>query len=516
MVEMLLAVDIGTTGAKSRIMDAAGKIVATSYREYGCTYPRPGWVEQDAEMLIEAAFEATAETTRKAGAAAAEIAAVSFSTQRTCSIFLDAKGKLVRPMISWQDNRPVDEVAAIEKRMGRERYHRITGLPLNTTWNLGKILWLRNNEPDHWARTAKFCQLQDFVLKRFGSGEFYTDSGAAALSGMWDIRKFAWSDEILDAFALDRALLPTVMLPGTRVGAIGSEVSARTGIPAGAAIVVGAGDQHAAMVGAGVTEKGKMSVSLGTGGLVGAFLDSCPDSPDTSANILNHSIKGHYQLEGYQAGAAGVFTWFVEQITRLESAYAQSAGLNPYQLLDSLASGVPAGAKGLMFLPYLASSCAPRWNPDARGAFLGLTFAHDHACMVRAVLEGITLEVRDILESMYRFGADADLIRILGGATKSALWNQLQADVYNRPVQTLAIPDAAVTGAAVYAGVGAGVYRDIPAGVAALVKAGRIYEPRPEAAAVYQELYGLYCLAYAGLSREFFPALAAFQRKTKV
>ncbi|MCC8181284.1 MAG: hypothetical protein LIP23_10315, partial [Planctomycetes bacterium] len=362
-------------------------------------------------------------------------------------------------------------------------------------------------------RTAKICQLQDYVLLRFGSDGHFTDAGAIGLFGMWDISKFEWSGEILSTFSIDRAMLATAALPGTRVGSIGSAVSARTGIPVGAAIVVGAGDQHSGIVGAGVVEKGRISASSGTGGLVGAYMEEYPTAIDTAANVLNHSIEGRFQLEGYQAGAAGVFTWFTEQVTRLEGAYARSIGQSVYPLLDKVAAAVPPGSRGLLFLPYLASSCAPRWNPDARGCFLGLAFAHDQACMVRAVMEGITLEVRDILESMYRYGARAEVIHILGGPTKSPFWNQLQANIYNRPVQTLKVSDAAVAGAAVFAGVGCGVYKDIRAGVEVLVKEDRVYEPEPEAAAVYDEVYQIYCTAYQGLAGEFFPAMARFQRK---
>lgn len=513
MADLLLAIDVGTTGTKASLITPDGLVAGSAYQEYGCYYPKPGWVEQDLDVLLRAVCATSAEAIAKSASPAADIKGVSFSTQRTCTIFLDRDGKLVRPMISWQDNRPVDEVNEIAGKLGSEKFHGITGLPLNTTWNIGKILWLRANEPASWSRVARVCQLQDYMLLAFGSDGHFTDSAAVSLFGLWDIKAFAWSEEILKTFDIDRRMLPEAVVPGTVVGKVSQDISARTGIPAGIPLVVGAGDQNSAVVGAGVVEKGTMSVSLGTGGLVGAYLGVFPEGLDTSSNILNHAIKGKYQLEGYQAGAAGVFKWFSDQITTLEGAYAASTGGSLYRILDDVAGRVPAGSKGLLFMPYLASACAPRWNPDARGAFLGLAFAHDRACMIRAVLEGITLEVRDILEAMYRAGATPDMIRILGGPTKSNFWNQLQADVYNRPVETLRVTDAALLGAAIFAGVGAGIYSDIREGVGKLVKADKIYQPDPRRSMVYWDMYEIYKKAYDALAGGVFTSLAEFQRK---
>ncbi len=507
--DLLVGIDVGTTGAKASIFTPSGGLRASAYREYGCVYPAPGWVEQDLAMVVSESMVACRKAVGKLGAASADIRAVSFSTQRTCSIFLDARGELVRPMISWQDNRTAGEMAFVGEKLGAEKFHEITGLPLNTTWILTKILWLSRNEPSSWKQVRRVCQLQDYIVHAYGADGYYVDKAAVSLSGHYDLRRSRWSHEILDTFGLGQMELSQVCPSGTPVGSISREASEKTGLPVGTPLIVGAGDQNSAAIGAGIVREGMLSISLGTGGLVAAFLGRFPESLSISSNIMNHAIDGCWQLEGYQAGAASVYKWFRDQIGCLEKAFAESVKQDSYEILGAIASTAPAGSRGLLFLPYLASACAPRWNPNARGTLLGLTFAHDKACLTRACIEGITLEVRDILESMYASGIDARTMRILGGPTKSELWNQIQADVYNRRVETLRFPDAAILGAAILAGVGFGTFKNITEAAETMVAVDKAYTPEPGAAGVYAELFETYKKAYEALdSGKVFDSLA--------
>jgi len=497
---LLVGIDVGTTGAKASVFTPDGSLRASAYREYGCVYPAPGWVEQDLATVVSESMAACRQAVSKLGPASTDIRAVSFSTQRTCTIFLDDRGELVRPMISWQDNRTATEMTFVAEKLGAERFHELTGLPLNTTWILTKILWLANNEPSNWKRVHRVCQLQDYILHTYGADGYYIDKAAVSLCGYYDLRRSTWSREILDLFRLGGMGLSKVCPSGTRVGTVTREVSARTGLPVGTPLVVGAGDQNSAAIGAGIVSEGMLSISLGTGGLVAAFLSKFPESLAASSNIMNHAIDGCWELEGYQAGAASVYKWFRDQVGCLEKAYAESVKQDSYEVLGAIASTAPAGSRGILFLPYLASACAPRWNPNARGTVLGLTFAHDKACLTRACIEGITLEVKDILESMYASGVDARTMRILGGPTKSELWNQIQADVYNRRVETLRFPDAAILGAAILAGVGVGTFRDIREAAERMVAVDKAYTPNPQAAKIYAELFETYKRAYEALT----------------
>ena len=510
----LAGIDIGTTGAKTIIFDLTGKAVASAYREYSCMYPKPNWVEQNAPLLVSSAMEASREAIGKAGLAPKDIASIAFSTQRSCTFFLDKANELVRPMISWQDQRAVAELDEIRGKIPVADYYQITGMPLNTTWLLPKILWLRNHEPENWDKVRKVIQLQDYTLKAFGAEEYVNDVPGAGLTGIWNPYEFCWSRKLLSLFSIDSALLPRPVASGTQVGVVSKAAAQQTGFAAGTPLCVGAGDQNSAITGAGIVHPGDCSVSLGTGGIVATYLDEAFHDPSKMNMFTNHTIYGKWQLEGYQAGAAGVYRWFRDEVAKLQKAYANETRQDVYFFLNDLVAQTPPGAKGLVFLPFLASATTPRWNPKARGTLLGLTFAHDQGCLARAFMEGITMEIKDIFSSMYAAGLSIDHVRILGGPTKSPLWNQLQADIYNRPVDTLKTKDAAVLGAAICAGAGVGLFKDIREGVSAMVAVDQTYQPNPQNAALYDELYAIYCQAYDGLAGNgVFDALAKVQER---
>ena len=512
--QSVVGIDIGTTGAKAAVIRLDGTVVCTAYREYTCVYPKPNWVEQDVDLIVGKAMECCTEAVGRSGLPSSAIAAVSFSAQRCCSVFVDGKGSIVRPMISWQDNRAHEQVGEIERKISAAEFYDITGMPLNTTWMVSKMMWVRENEPANWKRVAKVVQLQDYALRKMGAEEFVDDVSDAGFYGLWDPYAFAWSGKLLSLLGFDASIFPRPVASGSRIGAVSAAAAERCGLKPGTPLCVGAGDQNSAAVGAGVVKKGFLSVSLGTGGLAAAYLDSPFRDPNRKAMVDNHAVYGKWQLEGLQAGAAGVFRWFRDEIGGLEKEAACRDGVDVYELLNESIAKVPPGARGLVLLPYLASATTPRWNPHARGTLLGLTFAHDRACLARCFMEGITLEVRDMVASMAGAGIPIEQVRILGGATKSEVWNQMQADVYNRQVETLKMTDAALMGAALLGAVGIGAFSSIPEGTERMVRVDRIYKPDRERAKRYDEVFDVYCRAYDALEEKgVFRALADLQAR---
>jgi xylulokinase len=508
----LAGIDIGTTGAKAIVFDLTGAPLASAYNEYPCTYPRPNWVEQDANLVVEATMKSAAEAIRKSGVAPADIASVSISAQRCCGIFLDEKGAMLRPMISWQDNRTPAEVKEIASRVDQGQYYRTTGFPNSTTWLLSKMMWVRKNEPEVWKRTRRIVQMHDYFLRALGVEDYYVDMNDAGFFGCYDTIGFKWDDGLLKTFDIPREILPVPEASGTVVGKVSREAAARSGFAPGTPIAVGTGDQSAGSLGAGVTRSGLLSISMGTAGAVNAFLAEPFRDPHGRIMVTNHSIKGRWLLEGYQAAAAGVYRWFRDELAALEKAFAGATGKDPFDLINEEAAAVPAGSRGLVFLPYLASAATPRYNSDARGVLAGLTFAHTRGCLARAFMEGITLDMMDMIQAMVKAGVTVEKVRILGGPTRSQLWNQIQADVYGRPVQTLKIPDATVLGAAILGGVGAGVFSSIEEGADRMVRVDKTYEPLAVNVKVYEELYRTYCRLYEALdSSGSFKAISALQ-----
>lgn len=513
MRKYLCGIDVGTTGAKTMIFDLDANILGSAYREYECMYPRPNWVEQDIEMVLGKTFETCAEAVENAGINPEEIASIALSTQRTTSIFLDENEQVLKT-ISWQDNRTTEEIEEIAEKISPEDFYNRTGLPLNTTWIISKVLWMQKKERNTWGKVKRIVQLQDYILRNLGADDYYIDYPDACLFGCFDNVNNCWDKDLMALVGLSAEHLPRPMPCATKVGVISEAASLMTGFAAGTPVCVGAGDQNSASIGAGITEKGLVSVSLGTGGMAIACLDYPYRDPDSSACVTSHAVTGSYQFEGYQTGAASVFRWYRDEIGGMERLQAEETGTNVYEILNRQIEAVPIGAKGLIMLPYFASATSPRWNPDARGTLLGLTFAHDRACIARACMEGITLEQKDILANMKQNGIEVEKIRIIGGATKSEVWNQIQADMYGQPCETLCVEDAAVLGAAIMAGVAVGIYRDIPEGVKHLVKVRKEYTPVTEHVEIYNEMYEIYCAAYEGLKHsQVFRKLARFQEK---
>lgn len=508
----LAGIDLGTTGAKGMIFDYDGRPLSGAYREYPCSYPRPGWVEQNPILLVDATMEAMGQAVKDSGVRPQDIVSVSLSAQRCCGIFLDAREAILRPMISWQDNRTQLEVQEIAALIDEAAYYEKTGFPNSTTWLLSKILWVRKNEPEVWEKTRRVVQMHDYFLRALGVEAYYVDHNDAGFFGIFNTTSGTWDEELLDLFEIPKEILPIPEKSGTLVGKVSSEAADKCGLAPGTPISVGAGDQSAGAVGAGIVRKGRVSVSLGTAGAVTAYLDDPFRDPAAKTMVTSHPIHGSWLLEGYQAAAASVYRWYRDEFGSAELLEANRSGADFYELMNTKVAKIPPGANGLLVMPYFAGAATPRYNPSARGMVLGLTFAHDRIAVARAFMEGISMDMRDMLNSMLNSGVDVSEARILGGPTKSAVWNQIQADIYGIPVSSLKVADATVLGAAILGGVGAGVFASIKEGAEKLVRLDRRYEPDAQHIQIYDTLYGIYRRTYESLENSgVFSDLASIQ-----
>ena len=510
-MKYIAGIDIGTTGAKTIIFDEEGTPVEGAYQEYECLYPHPAWVEQSPEELLEAAIITLRDAFKKSGIDKEDLLAISFSTQRSCVVFLDDAGKPLYNMISWQDGRTSNEVREIEELLSGERFYDVTGLQLGTAWIIAKILWMRKTHPELWEKTKRVVQLHDYITKKFGADEYAVPKTDCSLSGLWNVFNREYEKDFAERFEIDLSMFSRVCDVGVSMGNISNDIAERTGLSEKTLLCTGAGDQSAAAVGAGIINEGDLSVSMGTGGMMIACMDQPRKDPNRAFLVTDHAMPNKWEWEGFQKGSAGIYRWFRDEIAGTETTMAKELGKDVYDILGESAAKVPAGARGLLVLPYFASSATPRWNMDARGTILGLTFAHDRACLARAFMEGITMEFKDMLYFIKQSGLDPAAITLMGGPTKSNLWNNIQASMYGVPVKTLKVPDASVLGAAVAAAVGAGIYKDIGEAVLAMVKFDNTYEPDPEWGKVYNEQYEAYAAAYKGLAEEAFGLIAKQQ-----
>ena len=515
----VIGLDTGTTGVKGKIYDLSGGIVAEAYREYECSYPRPGWVDQDIAMLDKANDSVLAELTATPGVDPADIRSIGLSTQRALHLYVDAEGRILREGmgISWQDFRCQEQVDRIVEEIGTARYYEITGLPPSTIWSAPKILWVKQHEPETYAATARIITTQEYFLHRLGARDgWYQDYSNGSLFGFMNIETFDWDDGLLEHFGVSRELMPDLVPSGTQVGTVDAEAAQRTGLAEGTPVVTGGGDQQCAAIGAGVITEGLAEVTLGTAGVSIAHLESPRYDPNHRISCSASAYPGERKWisEGLQAAAASSYRWFRDHIGYVGRIVETQGGGNAYETLNQMAASVPAGAGGLLYLPYLAGSVAPNFDSEARGGFLGLTFGHGTAEMARAVLEGVSFETRDIFESFTAMGTELEEIRLSGGATKSPLWCQIQTDIYGRPTVALEEGECTVLGAAMLGAVGAGVLPSMEAAAEAMVRTERVYEPDPAMRERYDEAFALFRRTYAALaSSGVYRDLAAYQQR---
>ncbi|SHH75989.1 FGGY-family carbohydrate kinase [Cognatishimia maritima] len=482
MADFIAAIDCGTTGAKAIIFDTTGTWHGTAYQEYPCDFPAPNRVEQDAEALFEACVDVLAKAVGKSGVEVSAIKALSFSTQRCTLIAVDENCSPLRPAISWQDNRSEKQCDVIRESIGDKAFYATTGLPIANVWTLPSIMWIRDEEPEIYAKTHKFLNPHGFLLKRMGADNYVEDLSNASLHGLVSVARGDWDDDFIATTNVEKAKLPDLVTSGTVVGTLASEIAERTGLTADTLLVAGGGDQQSAGIGAGVIKSGIGSVTLGTAGVVICSFDEPPFDPNGAIPAEIHAYPGKFICEGLQTTAGAALKW-LRNVAKDASRGAEVE----YEMFNEMAVQATPGSDGLLFLPYLAGAGAPQWNGYATGTFHGLTQGHGLGEMARAVMEGVAFQNALILSEFEKSGRSLSEIRLTGGGAKSKLWSQIQADIYGRPVHRLKEDEAGLLGAAILAAFGAGIFTSIDDGVGQMVRTQESYTPDPDRKTLYAE-----------------------------
>jgi xylulokinase len=455
-MEVLVGLDVGTSGVKGVAISPSGEVVATAEAGYPLATPQPGWSEQDPDDWLRASREVLERL--PAGP-------VGFSGQMHGLVTLDAEQRLVRPAILWNDQRTAAECAEIEERVGLDRLISLTGNRALTGFTAPKLLWLRSHEPDAYARIAHILLPKDYVRLRLEGG-LAIDAADASGTLLFDVANRRWSDEVLAALDIPAAWLPPV-----------SESTE----------VAGAGDQAAGALGVGIDHPGPLSIVLGTSGVVFGVLPAYRADDQARLHTFCHALPGTWHAMGVMLSAAGSLHWLRETVG------------GDYASLLADAERWPAGSEGLLFQPYLTGERTPHPDPDARAAFVGLTVRHDRGALVRAVLEGVAYGLRDSLELMRELGFEPAVGRISGGGARSDLWCRIVASVLGLPLERTAVEEGAAYGAALLAGVRSGVFADGHEAVASAVRVTQRIEPEPAWAAAYASGYDRYRALYPTL-----------------
>jgi xylulokinase len=498
MARFVLAHDLGTTGNKASLYDADGALVANDFASYGTTYARQGWAEQDPEAWWTAVCASTRALLANAGVHARDVACVSFSGQMMGCVPLDARARPLRSAIIWADQRSGEQERWVAGRIAPDEVYRITGHRLSSSYSLTKMLWLRDHEPDTYRRAHVFVNAKDAIVARL-TGEFVTDHSDASGTNLLDLERLQYAEAILQAAEVDLAKLPALRASTDVVGEVRPDVADEVGLVAGVPVVIGGGDGCCAALGAGIWRERGAYNYVGSSSWIALATTRPVLDPDQRTFTWAHVVPGLYSPCGTMQAAGASYAWAKEHLGLPEVEEAARHGGSVYERLNALAATSPAGARGLVYLPYLLGERSPRWNPHARGAFVGLTMRHGRADLVRAVLEGVTLNLSVILDALTRQGIAIDRVRVIGGGAAGRFWNQLMADVYGLPVDRMTHLEAATSmGAAVVGGVGVGLYPGFGI-IERMNPVAESFDPEPAARSVYQLTKPIFEEAYASL-----------------
>jgi xylulokinase len=498
----LLGVDLGTTGVKALLLSGEGKTLAEVTVEYPVSTPYPGWSEQNPADWWQGTAEAICTILERSAVPPRNIAGLALSGQMHGATLLDASGEVLRPAILWNDQRSGAECDLITERVGLGNLLQWVANPALAGFTAPKIVWVREHEPEVYARIASVLLPKDYINYRL-TGEQATEVSDASGTLLFDVAQRRWSREMLSALEIPASFMPEVHASTDVIGQVSAEAARLTGLLEGTPVVGGGADNACAAVGMGVVQPGQVLTSLGTSGTVVAPSAEPRRDPRARLHTFCHAVPDTWYLMGVVLSAGGSLRWFRDTLATEERRRAAEEGRDPYDLIMEEAAAAPPGSEGLIFLPYLTGERTPHGAPDARGVFFGLSLRHTRAHLARSVLEGVTFALADSTAIMRDLGIDIGTVRATGGGARSAFWRQMQADVLNARVVTALADAGPAFGAAVIAGAGVGVFPSIPDTVQRLVQVRDPLDSDPELAALYREYHRLYDDLYPAMQAQF-------------
>ena len=499
MGKFILAHDLGTSGNKASLFSENGKLVGSQVYSYDVHYFNTTWAEQDADDWWRAVCSTSKNLLAKTQIDPKEIGAVSFSGQMMGCLCVDRKGTPLRKAIIWADQRAQEQSAMLNEKISQWDFYHIVGHRNTASYGLQELMWIRDHEPEVYEQCYKTLNAKDYIIYKL-TGKFYTEYSDANSMTCFDINKLDWSERIIECAGIDPEKLPEVK-PATYVaGGVTEEAAKVTGLAVGTPVVMGAGDGVTANVGAGSVKPGKTYCCMGTS----AWITTTTEKPVFDEQMRSvtwaHAVPGLYAPNGTMQSAGGSYSWIKNTICQMEAYQAEQAGISVYDVINEEIGKSPAGANGVLFMPYLLGERAPRWNPLAKGAFLGLKAENTKNDLLRSVLEGVTMNLAIILDIL-KTKVEIDEIMAIGGGAKGEVWRQIMADIFDIKITVPAVlEEAGSMGAAVIGGVGSGIFKDFDA-IERFIEIETVHEPNPEAVEVYRPLRQLFDDCYRAMEK---------------
>lgn len=513
----VVGVDCGTTSSKTVIFDFEGNVMGTGQILNPLTYPSTGRVECDGPAMIETLYGTTRKAIQNSGINPEEIAAVSFTMFRGTQVCRDENGGFTTPIIIWQDLRSAEMLPYMEECLRKngmtpDDHYDMCGMPLATINPSGKLLWVQKHLPEAYAKTKVVHTMMGLLTKAYGADDYFddiTDTPWLQMNG----EDLQYSEKLTKIFGVDKNLFAKLRKPGEVIGHITPEISEKTGLAVGTPLIMGTGDQQSGCLGMGCTDEGIGYACGGTAGITAGKSRKFLRDPARKCYILG-TPDGAFVMEAQSNSAGSAFKWFKNTICHSEDISAKYCNMDTYDVLTYAAKGSKPGSNGVFFLPYCQSAHTPNYDANARGTYVGMTLGTSRQDLIRATMEGICFDIKDLLEAMIAANVpNFSTVRITGGIARSEVWNQIQADVYNRPVETVAQEEATALGCAMVAAVGAGIYSDYEEAAKHMVRVTRRYEPNPKNIELYQDAYETWKSIFRGLHASGYEQVAAFQDK---
>ena len=482
---LYIGVDLGTSAVKLLLMEGSGKICKIVSKEYPLYFPNPGWSEQKPEdwwtQVIAGIKELTSECDKS------QVAGISFGGQMHGLVILDENDNVIRPAILWNDGRTQKETDYLNKEIGTDKLAKYTANIAFAGFTAPKILWVKANEPDNFAKIKKIMLPKDYIAYKL-SGTFCTDVSDASGMLLLDVKNRKWSPEMLEICGITEAQLPKLFESYETVGTLKADIAAELGFSTSVKIVAGAGDNAAAAVGTGTVGDGMCNISLGTSGTVFISSKNFSENDNNAIHFFDHA-DGTYHLMGCMLSAASCNKWFMDEIIKTKDYAGEQKDITEDML----------GNNKVYFLPYLMGERSPHNNPDARGTFIGMSMDTTREDMTLAVLEGVAFGLRDSVEVARKLGIKLERTKICGGGAKSPLWKKIIANVMNMKVDVIESEEGPALGGAMLAAVANGEYASVEEAAAKLVKIIDTVEPDPAIAARYEEQYKKFVQIYPAL-----------------
>jgi xylulokinase len=490
----VLGIDVGTGGTRAVLIDRDGRVISSAVAEHAAmSSPYIGWAEQSPDDWWRAACEATKACLAESPEAGREVESIGLTGQMHGLVLLDDKNQVVRPAIIWCDQRTEEECREITEKVGERRMIELTANPALTGFTLPKVWWVKKHEPGVWSRVRSLMLPKDYIRFRL-TGVRAIDVADASGTLMFDVVHRTWSRPMLEVSRIEEDLLPKVFESQAVSGNVKEEGARLSGLQPGIPVVAGAGDQAAGAVGMGIVKAGAVSATIGTSGVVFAATSKPVLEPQGRIHTFCHAIPNRWHVMGVTQGAGLSLRWFRDQF-----GAGKDDSRDPYERLAEEAAKTPPGADGLLWAPYLMGERTPHLDPNARGALVGITAQHTRGHVIRAILEGVAFSLRDSLTLFREIGVPIESIRLGGGGARSAVWQQIQADVYGMPVELIEADEGAAYGAALLAGVGVGIWPSVDAACGNAVRVAKKVEPNPKTTALMDQQYVEY--------RKLYPAL---------